>query len=105
MVAVGLTLLLGLALYLGLTLRLRRLSTYYLAIAATLGVWASSIAFWNSYTVILPILVGALGSILLALAGLRAAWRAHAAGDAARAFWLAGVVVALTPFGLMFFAR
>ncbi len=105
MVAIGLTLLLGLVLYLGLTLRLRRLSTYYLAVAVTLGVWASSAAFWNSYTVILPILLGALGSVLLALAGLRAAWLAHAAGDVARAFWLSGVIAVLLPFLLLFFRR
>jgi hypothetical protein len=105
MIAVSLTLLLGLAIYLGLSLRLRSLGVYYAAVAVTLCIWASSAVVWNTYTVILPMLAGALGSILLALAGIRAAWRAHTAGDGARDLWIGGVVAVLLPFVLIYLAR
>ena len=89
--------LLGLAVYLGLRWQLQSLASYYIAVAVTLAIWASSLAFVNSYTIILPMLLGALGSLLLALAGLRAAWRGHVARDGSAAFWLAGTGAVLLP--------
>jgi hypothetical protein len=101
MVAIMMTLLLGLAIYLGLSWQPRSLGTYYAAVAAALAVWASSLAFWNTYTVMLPFVFGTLGSLLLALAGIRAAWRAHAAGDLSRSLWIGGVCAVLLPLVLL----
>jgi hypothetical protein len=105
MVGVMMTLLLGLAIYLGLSWRPRRLGTYYAAVAGVLGIWASSLGFWNTYTVMLPMVFGTLGSILLALTGIRAAWRAHRSGDLSRNLWLGGVGAVLLPFALWFTSR
>jgi hypothetical protein len=102
MVGVMMTLLLGLAIYLGLSWRPRSLGTYYAAVAGVLGIWASSLAFWNTYTVMLPMVFGTLGSVLLALTGICAAWRAHRSGDLSRNLWIAGVGAALLPFALVF---
>jgi hypothetical protein len=104
MVAVMMTLLLGLAIYLGLSWR-PSLGAYYAAVAGVLVIWASSLAFWNTYTVMLPMVFGTLGSILLALSGIRAAWRAHRSGDLARNLWLGGVAAVLLPFALLFWSR
>jgi hypothetical protein len=105
MVTVMMTLLLGLAIYLGLSWRPRSLGAYYSAVAGVLAIWASSLAFWNTYTVMLPMVVGTLGSILLALSGIGAAWRAHRSDDLSRNLWLGGVAAALLPFALLFWSR
>jgi hypothetical protein len=105
MVAVMMTLLLGLAIYLGLSWRPRNLGTYYAAVASVLAIWASSLAFWNTYTVMLPLVFGTLGSILLALTGVRTAWRAHRSGDLSRNFWIAGAGAVLLPFALLYWSR
>ena len=102
MVAISLALLLGLAIYAGLRWQLRSLTTYFVAVVGTLAIWGSSLAFRNSYTVILPLVFGALASLLLALVGIRAAWRGHIAGDGSRGFWIAGTCAALLPFMLLF---
>jgi hypothetical protein len=70
-----------------------------------LAIWASSLAFWNTYTIMLPLTFGTLGSILLALTGIRAAWRAHRSGDLSRNLWIAGAGVCLLPFALLFWSR
>lgn len=96
--------LLGLAIFAGLRWQLRSLRTYYVAVAVALAIWSSSLAFWNQYTVILPLVFGALASLVLALVGIRGAWRSHIAGDLSRAFWIVGTCVVLLPFLLLVFA-
>lgn len=101
MVTATLALLLCLAIFVGLRWRLRSLTTYFVAVAGTLAIWGSALAFRNSYTVMLPLIIGGLASLLLALVGVRGAWLGGAAGDGTRAFWLAGMCAALAPFVLV----
>ncbi len=101
-VAIALALLLGLTIWAGLRWELRSLRGYYLAVAGALAIWASTLAFVNTYAVILPMVIGALASLILALVGIRGAVRAHRAGDGARDFWIAGTAAALLPFLLIF---
>jgi hypothetical protein len=101
MVAVGMAVLLCLAIWVGATWRLESLKLYFALLAANLLVWSCMAFLLDSYAVILPIILGALASLLLALAGGRAGWRAYAAGDRAQVFWVAGVIVALLPFALL----
>ena len=103
MVTVSFALLLGLAILTGVRWRVRSLKTYYFAVAGALAIWTSSLAFINSYTVILPLVLGALASLVVALVGIRAARRAHLAGDGSRDFWIGGVCAALLPFLLIAF--
>jgi hypothetical protein len=70
-----------------------------------LGIWASSLAFWNTYTVMIPMVFGTLGSILLALTGISAAWRTHRSGDLSRNLWIAGAAAVLLPFALLLGSR
>jgi len=103
-VAISFALLLGLAIFAGLRWQVRSLKTYYAAVVGALAIWSSSLAFWNQYVIILPLVFGGLASIMLALVGIRGARRSHLAGDASRAFWIAGTCVALLPFLLLFLA-
>ncbi len=101
MVTATLALLLGLAIYVGLRWQLRSLPTYFVAVVGTLAIWGSTLAFRNSYTVMLPLVLGSLASLLLALVGVRGALVAASAGDGTRAFWIAGTCAVLAPFVLV----
>lgn len=101
MVGISLALLLGLTIYVGLRWQLQSLTTYFVAVVGTLAIWGSMLAFWNTYAVMLPFVFGSLASLLVALVGVRAAWRGHTAGDGSTAFWLAGTCAVLLPFALL----
>src|SRR5215216_698024 len=76
-ITLGLAFLLGLTIYLAVRWQLQSLAGYFTAVVVALGLWASAFMLRQTYTAILPLLLGALASLLLALVGLRSAQRAR----------------------------
>ena len=89
--------LLGLTIYVGVHWRLQSLAGYFTAVAVALGLWASAFTL-QSITAILPLLLGALVSLLLALVGLRSAQRARQDDHGHPELWILGVFLVVTPF-------
>jgi hypothetical protein len=75
-ITLGLAFMLGLIIYSGVSWQLRSLAGYFTAVVVALGLWASAFTLRQTYTAILPLLLGAMASLLLALVGLRSAQRA-----------------------------
>lgn len=96
-ITLGLALLLGLTIYVGLRWQLQSLAGYFTAVVAALGLWASAFAL-QTYTAILPLVLGALASLLLALVGLRSAQRARQDGHGRPGLWILGTCLVVTPF-------
>ena len=96
MITLGLAFLLGLTIYVGIRWELQSLAGYFTAVAAALGLWASAFTL-QTYTAILPLFLGALASLLLALVGLRSAQRARQDGQGHVGLWILGVCLVLTP--------
>jgi hypothetical protein len=68
-ITLGLAFLLGLTIYVGVRWQLQSLAGYFTAVVAALGLWASAFTL-QTYTAILPLFLGALASLLLALVGV-----------------------------------
>jgi hypothetical protein len=98
MITLGLALLLGLTVYAGVRWRLQSLSRYFTAVLVALGLWASSFMLRQTYSVIIPLVLGALASVLLALVGLRSAQRAGQEAHGQPGLWLLGIGLVLAPF-------
>ena len=98
MITLGLALLLGLTIYVGVRWQLQSLAGYFTAVVVALGLWASAFMLRQTYTAILPLLLGALASFLLALVGLRSAQRARQDGHDHPWFWILGICLVVTPF-------
>ena len=98
MITLGLALLIGLSIYVGVRWQLQSLAGYFTAVVVTLGLWASAFALRQTYTVILPLLLGALASLLLALVGLRSALRARQDDHGRPEFWTLGICLVVAPF-------
>ena len=98
MITLGLAFLLGLTVYAGVRWHLQSLAGYYTAVLATLGLWASAFILRQTYTVIIPLVLGALASLLLALVGLRSAQRARQQGEGQPALWILGMGLVVAPF-------
>jgi hypothetical protein len=96
-ITLGLTFLLGLTIYVGVRWQLRSLVGYVTAGVAALGLWASAFTL-QTYTAILPLLLGALASLLLALVGLRSAQRARQDGQGHVGLWILGICLVVSPF-------
>ena len=96
MITLGLAFLLGLTIYVGVRWQLQSLAGYFTAVVAALGLWASAFTL-QTYTAILPLLLGALASLLLALVGLRSALRARQGDHGHPGFWILGVCLVVTP--------
>jgi hypothetical protein len=96
-ITLGLVLLLGLTIYVGSRWQLQSLAGYFTAVAAALGLWTSPFLL-HSYTAILPLFLGALTSVLLALVGLRSARRVRQDGHGHAGLWILGTCLVLTPF-------
>jgi len=97
-ITLGLALLLGLTIYAGLRWQLQSLAGYFTAVVVTLGLWASALTLRQTYTVILPLLLGALASLLLALVGLRSALRARQDEHGRPGLWILGICLVVAPF-------
>ena len=98
MITLGLALMLGLIIYLGIRWQLRSLAGYFTAVVLALGLWASAWALRQTYTAILPLLLGAMASLLLALVGLRSAHRAMHEDHGHPELWILGICFVATPF-------
>lgn len=98
MITLGLAFLLGLTIYVGIRWQLQSLAGYFTAVAVALGLWASAFMMRQTYTVILPLFLGALASLLLALVGLRSAQRARQDDQGHPGLWISGVCLVATPF-------
>ena len=98
MITLGLALMLGLIIYLGVRWQLRSLAGYFTAVVVALGLWASALALRHTYTPILPLLLGAMASLLLALVGLRSAHRATHEDHGHPELWILGICLVVTPF-------
>jgi hypothetical protein len=99
-ITLGLAFLLGLTIYAGLRWQLRSLAGYFTAVLAALGLWAGAFTL-QTYTAILPLLLGVLASILLALVGLRSAQRTRQDVNGRPGLWILGTCLVVTPFLLM----
>ena len=97
MITLGLAFLLGLTIYGGVRWQLQSLAGYFIAVAAALGLWASAFTL-QTYTAILPLFLGALASLLLALVGLRSALRARQDDDGHPGLWILGICLVVSPF-------
>ena len=98
MITLGLAFLLGLTIYVGVRWQLQSLAGYFTAVAVALGLWASAFTLRQTYTAILPLFLGALASLLLALVGLRSAHRARQDDQGHPGLWILGVCLVVTPF-------
>jgi hypothetical protein len=96
-ITLGLAFLLGLAIYAGVRWQLQSLAGYFTAVVAALGLWAGAFTL-QTYTAIVPLFLGTLASLLLALVGLRSAQRARQDGHGNVGLWILGVGLAVTPF-------
>ena len=92
MIALGVALLLCLAVYGGLKLHFPGVTSYFIAVAATLAIWGAAFGLKGSYTAALPLLLGVIASVFLGLAGALAAWRARPSWP-----WLLGAGLAVAP--------
>ena len=97
MITLGMAFLLGLTIYVGVRWHLQSLAGYFTGVMAALGLWASAFTL-QSITAILPLLLGALASLLLALVGLRSAQRARQDTHGHPGFWILGVCLVVAPF-------
>ena len=97
MITLGLAFLVGVTIYAGVRWQLQSLAGYFTAVAAALGLWASAFTL-QTYTAILPLFLGALASLLLALVGPRSAQRARQDGHGHRGWWILGICLVMTPF-------
>ena len=97
MITLGLAFLLGLTIYVGVRWQLQSLAGYFTAVVAALGLWASAFTL-QTYTAILPLFLGALASLLLALVGLRSAQRARHGGHGHLGLWILGICLVVSPF-------
>lgn len=98
MITLGLAVLLGLTIYVGVRWQPQSLAGYFAAVVVALGLWASAFTLRQTYTAILPLLLGALTSLLLALVGLRSAQRARQDDHGRPEFWILGVCLVVAPF-------
>ena len=98
MITLGLAFLLGVTIYAGVRWQLQSLPGYLTAVVATLGLWASAFALRQTYTAILPLLLGAMASLLLTLVGLRSAHRARHDDQSHPGFWILGICLLVIPF-------
>jgi hypothetical protein len=96
-ITLGLALLIGLTIYVGVRWQLQSLAGYFTAVVVALGLWASAFTL-QTYTAILPLLLGALASLLLALVGLRSALRARQDDHGKPEFWILGICLVVAPF-------
>lgn len=97
MITLGLAFLLGLTIYVGVRWQLQSLAGYFTAVVVALGLWASAFAL-QTYTAILPLFLGTLASLLLALVGLRSAHRVRQDDHGRPGMWILGVCLVVTPF-------
>ncbi len=97
MITLGLALLIGLTIYVGVRWQLQSLGGYLTAVVVALGLWASAFTL-QTYTAILPLLLGALASLLLALVGFRSALRARQDDHGKPEFWILGICLVVAPF-------
>ncbi len=97
MITLGLAFLLGVTIYAGLRWQLQSLAGYFAAVVVALGLWASAVMLRQTYTAILPLLLGALASLLLALVGLRSAQRARQDDQGQARYWILGACLVLAP--------
>jgi hypothetical protein len=97
-ITLGLAFLLGLTIYAGVRWQLHSLAGYFTAVVVALGLWASAFMLRQTYTAILPLLVGALASLLLALVGLRSAQRARQDDHGQPELWILGICLVVAPF-------
>ena len=97
MITLGLAFLLGLTIYVGVRWQLQSLAGYFTAVVAALGLWASAFTL-QTYTAILPLFLGALASLLLALVGVRSAQRARRDGHGHLGLWILGICLVVSPF-------
>ena len=97
MITLGLAFLLGLTIYVGVRWQLQSLAGYFTAVAAALGLWVSALTL-QTYTAILPLLLGALASVLLTLVGLRSAQRARQDRHGHPGLWIVGICLVVSPF-------
>ena len=98
MITLGLALLIGLTIYVGVRWQLQSLAGYFTAVIVALGLWVSAFMLRQTYTAILPLLLGALASLLLALVGVRSAQRARQDDHGQPEFWILGICLAVAPF-------
>jgi hypothetical protein len=97
-ITLGLAVLLGLTIYVGTRWQLQSLGGYFSAVLVALGLWASAFALRQTYTAILPLLLGVLASLLLALVGLRSAQRARQDEHGRPELWILGICLVVAPF-------
>lgn len=97
MIAIGVVLLLGLAIFAGLYWQLRSVLGYLTAVALTLGLWGAAYGLRQSYAGVLPGLAGMTASLLLGLVGGRAVGRAGSGDDGSRWLWLLGTALVVAP--------
>ena len=105
MITLGLAFLLGLTIYVGVRWQLQSLTGYFTAVVVALGLWGGAFALRQTYTAILPLLLGASASLLLALVGLRSAQRARQDDHGHPGFWILGICLVMTPFFLVIVVR
>ena len=98
MITLGLAFLIGLTIYVGVRWQLQSLAGYFTAVVVALGLWASAFMLRQTYTAILPLLLGALASLLLALVGLGSALRARQDEHGQPEFWILGICLVVAPF-------
>jgi hypothetical protein len=96
-ITLGLAFLLGLTIYVGVRWQLQSLAGYFTAVVAALGLWASAYTLRKTYTVILPLVLGTLASLLLALVGLRSAQRARQDDHGHPGLWILGMCLVVAP--------
>jgi hypothetical protein len=97
-ITLGLAFLLGLTIYAGVRWQLQSLAGYFTAVVVALGLWAGAFTLRQTYTAILPLLLGALASLLLALVGLRSVQRARHDDHGQPEFWILGICLVVSPF-------
>jgi hypothetical protein len=85
MITLGLAFLLGLTIYVGVRWQLQSLPTYFTGVVAAFALWAGAFTL-QTYTAILPLVLGALASLLLALVGL------SRRGEPGKRAWAPGVM-------------
>jgi hypothetical protein len=100
-ITLGLALLLGLTIYAGIYWQLKSLGGYFTAVAVALGLWASAFALRQTYTAIVPLLLGPLASVLLALLGLRSAQRVRQNEHGRPELWILGACLVVAPLLVM----
>ena len=100
MVAIGVALLLGVAIYVGFRWHPSSLAAYLTAVGATLALWGTAIALRRSYAGVLPGLSSLLASVSLGLVGARAVWRIQAEGAKPPWVWLLATALALAPIAV-----